>query len=44
MIIATWFFIVGLIIIAGFVLLGLTFRHWTQQKKLTQVKPEVLTK
>jgi hypothetical protein len=34
MIIATWFFIVFLIILAGFTLVGLTLRHWYQEKKV----------
>ncbi|HEX7675689.1 MAG TPA: hypothetical protein VF412_16050 [Bdellovibrio sp.] len=38
MIVAMWFTMVGLVIIAGFTLLGLTFRHWAQQKKVTNVK------
>lgn len=33
MIVAAWFLFVGLVIIAGFVMVGLTFRHWAQQKK-----------
>lgn len=33
MIVAAWFTFVGLVIIAGFTLVGLTFRHWAKQKK-----------
>lgn len=36
MIVAAWFTMVGLIIISGFVLVGLTLRHWAQQKKISQ--------
>ncbi|WP_413584553.1 hypothetical protein [Bdellovibrio sp. HCB274] len=35
MIVAMWFTMVGLVIVAGMVLLGLTFRHWAQTKKVT---------
>ncbi|WP_413557474.1 hypothetical protein [Bdellovibrio sp. HCB209] len=35
MIVAMWFTMVGLVIVAGFVLLGLTWRNWAQQKKVT---------
>ncbi|MEK2688327.1 hypothetical protein [Bdellovibrio sp. GT3] len=35
MIVAMWFTMVGLVIVAGLVLLGLTFRNWAQQKKVT---------
>jgi hypothetical protein len=35
MIIAMWFTMVGLVILAGLVLVGLTLRHWAQQKKVT---------
>ena len=38
MIVAMWFTMVGLVIIAGFAMLGLTFRHWAQQKKVTDGK------
>ncbi len=34
MIVAMWFTMVGLVIIAGFVMVGLTLRHWAQQKKV----------
>ncbi len=36
MIVAAWFTMVGLVIITGFVVVGLTFRHWAQQKKIQQ--------
>ncbi|WP_291516105.1 hypothetical protein [Bdellovibrio sp. ArHS] len=36
MIVAAWFTLVALVILTGFVMLGLTFRHWYQQKKLAQ--------
>lgn len=39
MIVAAWFTFVGLVIIAGFTLVGLTFRHWAQQKKVANAKP-----
>ncbi|WP_255489968.1 MULTISPECIES: hypothetical protein [unclassified Bdellovibrio] len=35
MIVAMWFTMVGLVIIAGFAMVGLTLRHWAQQKKVT---------
>ncbi|WP_256373169.1 hypothetical protein [Bdellovibrio sp. NC01] len=38
MLVAAWFTIVGLVVIAGFVMLGLTFRHWAQQKKVVNEK------
>lgn len=34
MIVLAWFTFVGLVILAGFVTLGLTLHHWYQQKKL----------
>lgn len=38
MIVFAWFTFVALVILAGFVTLGLTFRHWYQQKKLAAKK------
>ncbi|WP_413293498.1 hypothetical protein ACLSU7_00155 [Bdellovibrio sp. HCB185ZH] len=35
MIVAMWFTMVALVIIAGLAMVGLTFRHWAQQKKVT---------
>ncbi len=34
MIVAAWFTLVGLIILAGFAMLGATFVHWYRQSKL----------
>lgn len=34
MIVAAWFTLVGLVILAGFVMLGATFVHWYRQAKL----------
>ena len=33
MIVAAWFIIVFCIILAGFALVGLTFRHWWKERK-----------
>jgi len=33
MIVGAWFLFVAIVIIAGFTLVGLTFRHWAQEKK-----------
>ncbi|MFM6930395.1 MAG: hypothetical protein ACKOX6_18165 [Bdellovibrio sp.] len=44
MIVAMWFTMVGLVIIAGFVLVGLTLRHWAQQKKVTHENKAALSK
>ncbi|MDG0816192.1 hypothetical protein [Bdellovibrio svalbardensis] len=44
MIVAAWFTIVGLVVIAGFVLVGLTFRHWAQQKKVTHAEQNTVSK
>jgi hypothetical protein len=38
MIVATWFFIVLCIILAGFTLVGLTFRHWWKESKKAKLQ------
>ena len=43
MIVALWFTMVTVVIIAGFTLVGLTFRHWAQQKKATHVSSQERT-
>lgn len=43
MIVAMWFTMVGFVIIAGFVVVGLTLRHWAQQKKMTNGKEAAAT-
>ncbi|MGZ3773111.1 MAG: hypothetical protein ACXVCY_03635 [Pseudobdellovibrionaceae bacterium] len=40
MIVLAWFCLVGFVILAGFVTLGLTFHHWYQQKKQSEKKAE----
>lgn len=38
MLVAMWFTMVAMVIVAGFVTVGLTFRHWAKQKKMTNGK------
>ncbi|MNL23079.1 hypothetical protein D3C87_1444470 [compost metagenome] len=38
MIVATWFTIVFIIILIGFTLVGLTFRHWWKESKKAKLQ------
>lgn len=37
MIVAAWFTLIALIILAGFTLVGLTFWHWHKEAKLAKL-------
>lgn len=36
MIVLAWFMLVGVIILAGFAFLAVTFHHWYRQKKMAR--------
>ena len=38
MIVATWFTLVFIIILIGFTLVGLTFRHWWKESKKAKLQ------
>ncbi|MGE5087201.1 MAG: hypothetical protein ACM3MG_12925 [Bacillota bacterium] len=44
MIVAMWFIMVGLVILVGFTLVGLTLRHWAQQKKMANENKVAVSK